>query len=412
MDETAEVRWVATGEIDPPDSPMRTDVDRGIDELAGNVRRHGQLSPILVRPKADGRYEIVFGHRRWLAARTAGLTEILCRVRAMSDEEAAKVRLAENEQRRPVQDLDRIRYFRHLRDTYGTTLEELSSETGLAVSWLSDLLHILDLPPHILAKFSGRNHRPFSLRHMAALARLAGSTSFGMAEVLECIVRKISHHRISKEETRRLVDFVRSGDYLRLPDKAKEALLSSQHMTVRHAQLLIDPREALSEEAARAFSQFTNTDRERIAQKVCSDQLSLSEMVAGIENLLAGRAGLPARGQDASQSATGAGQRGEEFERGWNLLGTISSLDVLRQATDSLSGALHALQQMLMQGGNVPTEPFGRLRASLRVLRATLATLPLDTQPNEGPRGALPAPEAPQEGRFGEAQEAVHDSAN
>jgi ParB family transcriptional regulator, chromosome partitioning protein len=59
-----------------------------LNELADSIRAQGILQPILVRPIADGQYEIVAGERRWRAARIAGLTSVPVAVREIPDDAA------------------------------------------------------------------------------------------------------------------------------------------------------------------------------------------------------------------------------------------------------------------------------------------------------------------------------------
>src|SRR6185295_4446949 len=67
----------------------RTRMDEAsLDQLAQSIREQGIIQPILVRPIADGRFEIIAGERRWRAAQIAGLTEIPALVRAVPDQTA------------------------------------------------------------------------------------------------------------------------------------------------------------------------------------------------------------------------------------------------------------------------------------------------------------------------------------
>ena len=68
--------------IEPDRNQPRSDFDEEkLNELADNIRQHGVLQPILVRPTGEDRYMIVAGERRWRAARIAGLSEIPALVR-------------------------------------------------------------------------------------------------------------------------------------------------------------------------------------------------------------------------------------------------------------------------------------------------------------------------------------------
>lgn len=84
---------------------------RAMEELVASIRQHGILSPPLVRPLSDERYELVAGERRYRAARALGLSEIPVVVRHLTDEQACEVALLENLQRQdlnPVEETEGI----------------------------------------------------------------------------------------------------------------------------------------------------------------------------------------------------------------------------------------------------------------------------------------------------------------
>ena len=80
--------------------------DAALTELAANIKTHGVLQPILVRPVAADGYEIVCGERRWRASKTAGRDSIPARIMNLSDAEALELAVIENVQRENVHELD------------------------------------------------------------------------------------------------------------------------------------------------------------------------------------------------------------------------------------------------------------------------------------------------------------------
>jgi len=74
-----------------PANPFREYTGDRLEQLAESIREHGVLSPIVVRPKAGGRYEILAGHNRHNAARDAGLDGVPCIVKDVNDDEAALI---------------------------------------------------------------------------------------------------------------------------------------------------------------------------------------------------------------------------------------------------------------------------------------------------------------------------------
>lgn len=73
---------------DFPNHPFKVKQDEAMAEMVDSVKQYGVLVPALVRPKADGSYEMIAGHRRKCAATLAGITEMPCIVRNLTDDEA------------------------------------------------------------------------------------------------------------------------------------------------------------------------------------------------------------------------------------------------------------------------------------------------------------------------------------
>ena len=82
--------------------PFKVRMDAAMQEMAESVKQYGVLVPTLVRPKPEGGYEMVAGHRRKKAADLAGLTEIPCIVRQLTDDEATIIMVDSNLQREQI----------------------------------------------------------------------------------------------------------------------------------------------------------------------------------------------------------------------------------------------------------------------------------------------------------------------
>ena len=87
---------------DFPNHPFKVKQDEAMSEMVESVRKYGVLVPALVRPKEDGGYEMVAGHRRKFAASLAGVSEIPCIVRNLSDDEATIIMVDSNLQRETI----------------------------------------------------------------------------------------------------------------------------------------------------------------------------------------------------------------------------------------------------------------------------------------------------------------------
>lgn len=97
------VRDIAIAEIsDFPNHPFKVKTDEKMFEMVESVKEHGVLMPALVRPKPEGGYEMVAGHRRKMASELAGKEDMPCLVRNLSDDEAVLIMVDSNLQREEV----------------------------------------------------------------------------------------------------------------------------------------------------------------------------------------------------------------------------------------------------------------------------------------------------------------------
>ena len=87
---------------DFPNHPFKVKQDEAMAEMVDSVKLYGVLAPALVHPKADGGYEMVAGHRRKCAATLAGITEMPCIVRNLTDDEATIIMVDSNLQRETI----------------------------------------------------------------------------------------------------------------------------------------------------------------------------------------------------------------------------------------------------------------------------------------------------------------------
>ena len=121
-------------------------------ELSASIRAQGVLQPLLIRPHPheNGRFQIIAGERRWRAAMLAGLPDVPCFVRSMSDADATAAALVENLQREDLNPVEEAEGYRRLVDEYGLTQEQLGIAIGKSRSHVANLLRLLNLPPAVL----------------------------------------------------------------------------------------------------------------------------------------------------------------------------------------------------------------------------------------------------------------------
>lgn len=91
---------IPLSEIDDfPDHPFKVKLDEDMDQLVQSIKERGIITPVTLRPKEDGRYEIVSGHRRRKACELAGFDTVKAEVREMTRDEAIILMVESNLQR-------------------------------------------------------------------------------------------------------------------------------------------------------------------------------------------------------------------------------------------------------------------------------------------------------------------------
>ena len=174
----------------------RTRMDESsLQELAASIRQHGLMQPIVVRPLAADRYEIIAGERRFRAAKLAGLDEVPVMLRDVSDQNALAMALIENIQREDLNPLEEAQAIRRLLDEFQYTHEQASEAIGRSRSATSNLLRLLNLAAPVQTML------------------LAGDLEMGHARALLALERaeqilaanQVVEKRLSVRETERLV---------------------------------------------------------------------------------------------------------------------------------------------------------------------------------------------------------------
>ncbi len=146
-----------TGEVGPRGLPIdlvqrnpsqpRKHFDEGeLNELSNSIRAHGVLQPILVRPLAGGKFEIVAGERRWRAAQRAGLHAIPAVVRELNEVEVLEIAIVENVQRTDLNPIEEAQGFQALIDRFGRTQLEIAESVGKSRPHIANMLRLLQLP--------------------------------------------------------------------------------------------------------------------------------------------------------------------------------------------------------------------------------------------------------------------------
>ncbi|RDI44799.1 ParB/RepB/Spo0J family partition protein [Aquicella lusitana] len=118
-------------------------------ELADSIKSTGILQPIVVRPIANSKYEIVAGERRWRAAQLAGLNEVSCLVNHYSDEQALQASIVENISRADLNPIEEAQAYQRLIDEFHYLHEEVAASVGKSRAAITNSLRLLKLDPRV-----------------------------------------------------------------------------------------------------------------------------------------------------------------------------------------------------------------------------------------------------------------------
>jgi ParB family chromosome partitioning protein len=145
-DMTDQIELLDIEVLDPPTDAARDTIDPDkVRELAESIRSTGLLQPILVRP-INGRYEIVAGHRRWLAHRLIGEVKIKAIVRELNDDEVEIIRCVENDQREDLNPIEKAKGYHRLWVKFGMTQEQIAQKMGRSRDTIIRFLKLLEIP--------------------------------------------------------------------------------------------------------------------------------------------------------------------------------------------------------------------------------------------------------------------------
>ena len=186
----------------PNRSQPRTVVDEPkLEELSRSIRSRGVIQPIVVRPAADDRFEIVAGERRWRAAQMAGLLRVPVVVRDVPDDKLLEIALIENLQREDLNPIEEGDAYRRLIDERGMTQEEVAAAIGKDRATVANYARLLLLPPEVRSEVAagvlamGHARALLGLADEAAQRRAARQVVDGNLSVreTEALVKKLSN---------------------------------------------------------------------------------------------------------------------------------------------------------------------------------------------------------------------------
>ena len=161
------LRMLPVSAIEPhPEQPRRYFAEDALEELAGSIAARGVIQPVIVRPLAGDRYQLVAGERRWRAAQKARLHEIPCLVRDLDEGDVMALALIENIQREDLNPVEEAQAYRRLSDSQGLTQAEIAQMVDKSRSHVANLQRLLDLPAAVLELVASEK---LSMGHARAL---------------------------------------------------------------------------------------------------------------------------------------------------------------------------------------------------------------------------------------------------
>ena len=135
-----------------PYQPRESFDETKLVELSNSIKKNGIIQPIAVRPKKNlpGKFEIIAGERRWLAAQKAGLHEIPITILDLSDVESLEVAIVENIQRDDLNSIEEAKGYKRLSEEFNYDHESISKLMSKSRSHISNTLRLLTLPTDII----------------------------------------------------------------------------------------------------------------------------------------------------------------------------------------------------------------------------------------------------------------------
>jgi ParB family transcriptional regulator, chromosome partitioning protein len=209
-------REILLEEIDRNPYQTRTRFDEArMSELAASIAATGVVQPILVRPLAGGRFQLIAGERRWLASKMAGKTTVPAILRQVSDEQAMEMTIVENLQRTDLNPMEQARAFDRLSREFKLTQEQMAQRTGKDRASVANFLRLLRLPAEIQGKVEAGE---LSFGHARALLALENPES-----VLKA-AQKVTALSMSVRQTENYVQGILHPEKQNREEKAKEPL--------------------------------------------------------------------------------------------------------------------------------------------------------------------------------------------
>ena len=175
--------------------------EKKLAELSSSIKENGVIQPIAVRPNKyePGKFEIVAGERRWMAAQRAGLNEVPVIVLNIDNKKSLEIAIVENVQRQDLNVIEEAKGYQRLIKEFGYEHEKISKFMSKSRSHISNTLRLLSLPQDIIGLIEEGRLTAGQARPLVGMANAS--------EIAENIVKK----KVAAREVESLVKIKKSG---------------------------------------------------------------------------------------------------------------------------------------------------------------------------------------------------------
>jgi ParB family transcriptional regulator, chromosome partitioning protein len=206
-------REIPLDQIDRNPFQTRSQVDEAqLAELAASITANGVVQPILVRPLASGRFQLIAGERRWRASELAGKSTVPAILRQVSDEQAMEITIVENLQRADLNAMEQARAFERLQREFHMTQEQMATRTGKDRATVANFLRLLRLPATVQARVESGE---LSFGHGRALLALEHG------EEMEKAAQRIADRSLSVRQTESYIQGLIHPDQAKQKEKSQ-----------------------------------------------------------------------------------------------------------------------------------------------------------------------------------------------
>ena len=195
--------------------PRKVFNKESLKELTSSIKERGIIQPILVRTSEDhtGKFEIIAGERRWLAAQNAGLNDVPVVVLNVDNEKSLEFAIVENVQRQDLNPIEEAQGYQRLIDEFSYDQDKISKFIGKSRSHVANCIRLLSLPSEIISYVENEQ---ITAGHAKILVNLPNA---------QFIAKKIIDKKLSVRQSENLVRAFKTNSNLKIvPNKNADIL--------------------------------------------------------------------------------------------------------------------------------------------------------------------------------------------